>query len=122
MAFCCGDLNWSLIGLEREFIQQRTGEPDFAGIRTFSLLALAGGIAAYLTDRFGILLFLALYLGLAFLIWASYLGDIYRNKNQEGITTEVVALFVPLLGAMIIWDEFVVAAALGVVTGVDSCY
>ncbi len=106
----------ALIGLEREFIQQRTGESDFAGIRTFSLLALAGAIAAYLTAKFGILLFLALYLSLALLIWASYLGDIYRNKDQEGITTEVVALVVPLLGAMVIWDEFVVAAALGVVT------
>ena len=114
--FAAAILIGALIGLEREFIQQRTGEPDFAGIRTFSLLALAGAIAAYLTDRFGILLFLALYLGLALLIWASYLGDIYRNKDQEGITTEVVALVVPLLGAMVIWDEFVVAAALGVIT------
>ena len=103
----------ALIGLEREFIQQRTGESEFAGIRTFSLLALAGAIAAYLTDRFGVLLFLAAYLGLALLIWATYLGDIYRKEDQEGITTEVVALVVPLLGAMVIWDEFVVAAALG---------
>lgn len=106
----------ALIGLEREFVQQSTGEADFAGIRTFSLLSLAGAVAAYLTDRFGILLFLAVYLGMALLIWATYLGDIYRKKEQEGITTEVVALVVPLLGAMVIWDEFVVAGALAVIT------
>lgn len=105
----------ALIGLEREFVQQRTGEPDFAGIRTFSLLALTGAVAAYLTDRFGVLIFLAAYLGLALLIWATYLGDIYRKEDEEGITTEVVALVVPLLGAMVIWDEFVLAAALGVI-------
>lgn len=80
------------------------------------MLALSGAIAAYLTDRFGILLYLVVYLGLVFLIWATYLGDIYRKENQEGITTEVVALVVPLLGAMVIWDEFVIAAALGVIT------
>ena len=30
----------ALIGLEREFFQQKEGEPDFAGIRTFSLTIL----------------------------------------------------------------------------------
>lgn len=105
----------ALIGLEREYVQQRTGESEFAGIRTFALLSITGAIGAYLTDRFGILVFLAMYLGVALLVWATYLGDIYRKEDQEGITTEVVALVVPMLGAMVIWGEFIVAAALGVI-------
>lgn len=32
----------SLLGLEREFIQQKEDAPDFAGIRTFALIALLG--------------------------------------------------------------------------------
>jgi uncharacterized membrane protein (DUF4010 family) len=35
---------------------------------------------------------------------------------EEGITTEVTALLVPLFGAMMIWNQPAVAAALGVIT------
>jgi len=105
----------ALIGLEREFVQQRTEERDFAGIRTFSLMAVLGAVAAYFSQQFGLLLFIAVYLSLAFLVWVSHLGDIYRG-HEEGITTEVVALIVPLLGAMVIWGEAELAAALGVIT------
>ena len=86
----------ALIGLEREFVQQRMGEEDFAGIRTFSLMSLLGAIGAYLTDEYGMLPFLATYLGIVLLVWASYLGEIFR-KHEEGITTEVAALIVPCL-------------------------
>lgn len=37
-----------LIGLEREFHQQKEGSPDFAGIRTFSLISLLILVAAFL--------------------------------------------------------------------------
>lgn len=104
----------ALIGLEREFVQQKSGEFEFAGLRTFSLLALFGAIAAYFALQHGIILFVIAYLGIAFLIWGSLLGQIY-HKKQEGITTEVVALLVPFLGAMIIWNEAELAGALGVI-------
>lgn len=113
--FAAALLIGALIGLEREFVQQRTEERDFAGIRTFSLMALLGAVAAYFSQQFGLLLFVAVYLSLALLVWASHLGDIYRG-HEEGITTEVVALIVPLLGAMVIWGEVELAAALGVIT------
>ena len=113
--FAAALLIGALIGLEREFVQQRTEERDFAGIRTFSLIALLGAVAGYFSQQFGLLLFIAVYISLALLVWASHLGDIYRG-HQEGITTEVVALIVPLLGAMVIWGEVELAAALGVIT------
>ena len=105
----------ALIGLEREFVQQKMGEEDFAGIRTFSLMSLLGAIGAYLVEDFGILPFLAAYIGIILLVWASYMGEIVR-KHEEGITTEVAALIAPLLGAMVVWDEFEIASALGVIT------
>lgn len=104
----------ALIGLEREFVQQRTGEEDFAGIRTFSLMSLLGAIGAYLVEDYGILPFLAAYIGIILLVWGSYLGEIVR-KHEEGITTEIAAISVPLLGAMVIWGEFELASALGVI-------
>ncbi|NIS82053.1 MAG: DUF4010 domain-containing protein [Anaerolineales bacterium] len=105
----------ALIGLEREFVQQRMGEQDFAGIRTFSLMALLGAIGAHLSKDFGLLPFLAVYVGLILLVWASYIGEVFR-QHEEGITTEVVALIVPLLGGMVIWGEFELASALAVIT------
>jgi uncharacterized membrane protein (DUF4010 family) len=105
----------ALVGLEREFVQQRAGEPDFAGIRTFSLMALLGAVVAFLTAQHGILPFVVVYVGLALLVWVSYLGDVLHGR-QEGITTEVAALLVPLLGAMVVWDLAELAIALGVIT------
>ena len=105
----------ALVGLEREFVQQRIGEPDFAGIRTFSLMALLGAVSAFITEQQGILPFLVVYAGLALLVWLSYLGDVYRGR-QEGITTEVAALLTPLFGAMVVWGHAELATALGVIT------
>lgn len=105
----------ALIGLEREFVQQREGEPDFAGIRTFSLISLLGAVTAFIADDRGILIFLISYAGLAALVWAGYVGDVYRGSG-EGITTEVAALLMPLLGAMVVWGYADLATALGVIT------
>ena len=37
----------ALVGLEREYVWQRSGDPEFAGIRTFSLMAVLGAMAAF---------------------------------------------------------------------------
>lgn len=113
--FAAALLIGALIGLEREFVQQRNGEQEFGGIRTFALMALLGAVAAFLTDLYGPLIFLAVYLGLILLLWASLLASSMRGV-EEGITTEVTALLVPLFGAMMIWNQPAVAAALGVIT------
>jgi uncharacterized membrane protein (DUF4010 family) len=113
--FAAAVLIGALIGMEREFVQQRSGEQEFGGIRTFALMALLGAVAAYFTHRFGLLLFMGAYLGLILLLWASYLAPSMRGE-EEGITTEIAALMTPLLGAMVIWDAPELAAALGVLT------
>lgn len=112
--FAVAILIGALIGLEREFVQQRAGEEDFAGIRTFTLMSLLGAIGAYLAEDYGLLPFILAYIGIILLVWASYLGEIVR-KHEEGITTEVAAISVPLLGALVVWGEFELASALGVI-------
>ncbi|MFN2273823.1 MAG: MgtC/SapB family protein [Anaerolineales bacterium] len=113
--FAAAVLIGALIGLEREFVQQRSGEREFGGIRTFALTALLGAIAAHFTQRFGLLIFMGAYVGLVLMLWASNLAPALRGE-EEGITTEIAALMTPLLGAMVVWDEAELAAALGVVT------
>ena len=104
----------ALIGLEREFVQQRAEHREFGGIRTFALLGLLGAGAAYYSDRYGIILFITVYLGTILLVWAGAIGSAIRGI-EEGITTEVAAMLVPLLGAMMVWGESELAGAIGVV-------
>jgi uncharacterized membrane protein (DUF4010 family) len=106
----------ALLGLEREFVQQKEEAPDFAGIRTFSLIALLGSLAAFLVVDFGLLPIALSLGGLVFLTTVSYLGSLLRSGREKGITTEVAALLTFLFGVLVIGDQERVAIALAVVT------
>lgn len=106
----------ALIGLEREFYQQKEGSPDFAGIRTFSLIALLGSVSSYLTDDFGIVLAALALGGLVLMTTVSYSGALVRNRTETGITTEVAAILTFLFGVLVMGDQASVAIALAVVT------
>ena len=105
----------ALIGLEREFIQQKEDTPDFAGIRTFSLISLLGALSAFLYTDYGIYAFSLALGGIILFALASYIGKVMRNEQEEGITTEVAVVLTFLLGATVMWGEAAVAAALGVI-------
>ncbi len=106
----------ALIGLEREFIQQHTGTPDFAGIRTFSLIALLGAVTAFLVEPFGLLPLILSLGGVILLVVTSYAGGLFRTHEEDGITTEVAVLLTFLFGSMVVWDLPELAAALAVIT------
>lgn len=105
----------ALIGLEREFIQQKEGEPDFVGIRTFSLISLLGAVTAHLSAEFGFAPALIAFVGLIMLSIAGYVGDIVIRSHRGGVTTEVAVLLAFFLGAMVIWDRAEIAVALAVI-------
>jgi uncharacterized membrane protein (DUF4010 family) len=105
----------ALIGIEREFVQQHATERGFAGIRTFSFIALFGAVAAYASESTTPAVFLIAYGGYALLLSGSRIANTLRGESG-GITTEVVALLTPLLGALVIWGRVEIAAALAVVT------
>lgn len=64
----------ALIGLEREFFQQKEEAPDFAGIRTFSLIALLGAVSTFLANDYGIILAALALGGLFLMTLVSYSG------------------------------------------------
>jgi uncharacterized membrane protein (DUF4010 family) len=105
----------ALIGLEREFIQQKEEIPEFAGIRTFPLIALFGALSTYLFENYGLLPFGAAFAGIILLMVSSHVGKQVKSKEDSGITTEVAALLVFLLGASVFWVDIAVSAALSVV-------
>lgn len=106
----------ALIGLEREFYQQKEESPDFAGIRTFSLIALLGSVSSFLADSFGVILAGVALGGLVLMVTVSYYGALVRKGTESGITTEVAALLTFLFGVLVMGDHPAVAIALAVVT------
>jgi uncharacterized membrane protein (DUF4010 family) len=106
----------ALIGLEREFYQQKEKAPDFAGIRTFSLIALLGSVSSFLSSDFGIALAALALGGLILMTTVSYSGALVRRKTETGITTEVAAILTFLFGVLVMGDHAMVAIALAVIT------
>jgi uncharacterized membrane protein (DUF4010 family) len=113
--FAAALLIGALIGLEREFIQQKEGEPDFVGIRTFSLISLLGAVTAHLSPEFGFTPALIAFVGLIMLTVIGYVGDIVIESHRGGVTTEVAVLLTFFLGAMVIWDRPEIAISLAVI-------
>ncbi|MCP5094110.1 MAG: MgtC/SapB family protein [Chloroflexi bacterium] len=106
-----------LIGLQREYAHDQedsSGVKMFAGVRTFSLLAIAGAVAAFISDLLETPWpFVAVLFAFGILIAVSYF--ITASKGQVGVTTEVSAIVVMLTGALAYWDQMAIAVAVGVV-------
>lgn len=91
----------ALIGTERERKQSKIKE--FAGIRTFMLIAVFGTSSAFLSTFYPNFILIA-FLGLAAMVGLSYITST-REIGDIGITTEVVALLTFILGALCFTDE-----------------
>ncbi len=87
-----------LIGLERGW-HERSAEDGrrVAGVRTFGLIGLAGGLTGLLAAHFGGWVLVAGLLGLSSILVASYWAA-NRQDNGVGITTEVASLLTFILG------------------------
>lgn len=102
-----------LIGLEREKKRETRGS-IFAGVRTFTLIALFGAISGQLSQLAGLGLIVISFLVLGALLVLAY----WRSSAGEkvGGTTEIAALVAFGLGVSAGLGEFVIALAGGVIT------
>ncbi|MBS1208902.1 MAG: MgtC family [Proteobacteria bacterium] len=106
----------ALVGTEREKKKADTQRPSFAGIRTFMLLSEAGALSAWLATQTAMPLIFGVSLtGLLILIAAAYLLEKRADPASVGLTTELAALTVFLLGAAVMFGHAVVAVGLAVV-------
>jgi len=94
-----------LIGIERERKKGRSA----AGIRTFALVAVLGGVTSLLGN-------VALFIGGAFIVVAA-IASYFRTSGQQdpGLTTETALVVTFFLGALATENQ-ALAAALGVLT------
>ena len=103
-----------LLGLERERSQKPEG--GFAGVRTFALISLSGGLAAYLDAALSRPAFaLALFAAIAGLVLVS--AVLTGRQGDVGITTEVSALLAFGLGFLCVQGQVILAAGLAVASG-----
>jgi uncharacterized membrane protein (DUF4010 family) len=102
-----------LLGLERERAHE---ELAFAGVRTLGMLALAGGIAAFVDAGLGrAWLALGVFAAVAALVVVSY--GVTAWRGELGITTEISALVAFLLGFLCVAGHVGPAAGLAVASG-----
>ncbi len=105
----------ALVGLEREHHQESShpSEEAFAGLRTFVFISLLGGGTAFVAGLGLNWFFPVAFVAMAALVCVAYV--IGASAGATGMTTEVTALLVFIVGGMAIWGQLELAAALAVV-------
>jgi len=103
-------------GLEREWSGHASG-PDarFAGLRTFCLLGLLGGIAGVLASASHVVLGAVLAAGGAALCVAAYVVVVARRSTLADGTTEAAALAIIALGVLAGLGSMGIAAGAGAI-------
>ena len=112
----------ALIGVEREK-RKGDGEPGIGGLRTFILFALIGAMAGFLSRGSAVpWILIAAMVPVAALVVAGYWLTSRAQPDSFGLTTEVAAVIVCLLGAMTMLGHRELAIGLGVVTAAVLAY
>lgn len=109
----------ALVGIDREKRKEQ-GESNFGGIRTFMLIALSGATAAQVGRLFQTpAVFVVTLGGVGLALVAAHAAE-YRRPNTSGLglTSEIAALVVFLLGGLCVLGQLELAVALGVGTSV----
>ena len=105
-----------LIGIERGWHTRAVAEGSrIAGIRTFGLIGLLGGLSALLATEFGNIFLGLAFLSVSLLMTISKMAE-RRSDTDFGITTIVAGLVSFALGALAMSGYQTVAAAAAVVT------
>ncbi len=105
-----------LIGLDRERAELRKGQEEFAGVRTFPLIALAGCLPLLFPAPYALLLLGVSFAAVAAVTVISYVH--MTRANDVGATTEIAAIATFLIGALAGVGALRAAAAAGVVVAI----
>lgn len=97
-----------LVGLQREW-----AEPEAAGIRTFALITVLGTACAHLAARFGGWILAGGFIALGGLMVVANLGRERSKEAHPGPTTEVAAMVMFAVGALLQDGMIAESAAIG---------
>jgi len=124
LSFATAILLGALIGIEREKRKEQEHHAGgIAGLRTFTLIALFGAAAGWLSHQTASPWVLAgglLIVGV--FVVSGYFVAARTDPESTGLTTEIAAVVVFLLGAMVMLGFSALAVGLGVVTTAVLAY
>jgi len=113
----------ALVGIEREKSKEQAKSVGIGGVRTFMLFALVGALGAWLARELEApLVLVAAVLAVGSLTLAGYVVQARAKPDAVGLTTEVAAMAVCLLGAACVSGPLGVAVALGVAVSAILAY
>lgn len=105
-----------LVGVERGWREREEGEgARTAGIRTFALYGVLGGVTGVLALRFGALALVGFSLPFAAIVAAYYWREAVRD-NSYSVTGVIAAFIVYALGVVCVAGNLEIASAAGVGT------
>lgn len=106
----------ALVGIEREKHKTAEHPGSFGGLRTFILLAQAGAISAWLSLQLASpWLFLVTVMAVLALVLSAYVLE-NRLRPALGLTTEISAVTVCLLGGAVMYGQAEIAVVLAILT------
>lgn len=107
----------ALVGVEREKHKAASQGLTFGGLRTFILFAEAGAVAAWLSvERNMPWLFVATVLAVAAVVTIGYVLESRVKPDALGLTTELAAITVCLLGGAVMYGYAEIAVGLAIAT------
>jgi len=107
----------ALVGIEREKHKATEHPVSFGGLRTFILFAQAGAIGAWLSQHFGSpWVFLTTLALVAVAVITAYVLESRVKPDALGLTTEIAAFTVCLLGGAVMYGYAELAVALAILT------
>jgi len=107
----------ALVGIEREKHKTAEHPASFGGLRTFILFAQAGAIGAWLAQHFGTpWVFLVTLALVAVAVVTAYILESRVKPDALGLTTEIAAFTVCLLGGAVMYGYAELAVALAILT------
>jgi uncharacterized membrane protein (DUF4010 family) len=107
----------ALVGIEREKHKVAEQPASFGGLRTFILFAQAGAIGAWLSQHLGTpWVFVATLLLVAVAVVTAYVLENRIKPDSLGLTTEIAAFTVCLLGGAVMYGYAELAVALAILT------
>ena len=113
----------ALVGIEREKRKTEEGDVGIGGLRTFILFALVGAIAGWLSHALAMpWILVGGLLAVAAAVVAGYAVEARTRPGALGLTTEVAAIAVYLLGAMTTLGYRELAVGLAIVTAAVLAY
>ena len=104
----------ALIGLEREYARFRKRGHDYAGIRTFPLIALFGALSAYLGELISLWILIVGILLAGILVIVAYFVIVKGSKAHFGATSEMAGFLTFFLGVLAYYGEITFAVVLAV--------